>query len=273
MKEFLEKLENELRLRGFSHKTIDSYILYNKKFLEFIKKEPLNVKEDDIKKYLAKKIADGKSARTILLIRAALKMFYDEILKKNIVNIPPPKIARSLPTVLTKEEVKKLIERTQNKTHKLILMFLYSTGLRISELINLKIKDLELNERIGWVRGGKGAKDRLFILSQRLIQELKDFLKNRKEDEYLFKGRKGKLTERAVQKAIKKIVQNSGIPKKISAHTLRHSFATHLLEAGEDLRKIQELLGHANLSTTQIYTHVAKEELKKIKSPLDRLFE
>jgi integrase/recombinase XerD len=271
--DFLKKLENELRLRGFSQKTIDTYLFYNRKFLEFIKKSPMEVTKDDIKSFLSRKIEEERTARTLALIRAALKFFYDEILNKNIVDFATPKIEKKLPTVLTREEVKKLITATKNVKHRLILMLLYSSGLRLSELTNLKVGDLELNERIGWVRGGKGARDRLFIISRKLVEELKKYIENKKTDDYVFSGRMGKLSDRAVQKIVKMTAKRAGIEKKVSAHVLRHSFATHLLESGEDIRRIQELLGHANLSTTQIYTHLTREELKKVKSPLDSLFE
>jgi len=271
--EWIKKLETELKLRGFSDKTLKAYSFYNQKFLEFIKKSPEEVTEDDIKSFMAKKIDEKRSAKTLATIKAALKMFYDEILKKNIVNFPTPKIEKKLPTVLTREEVKNLILSAKNKKHKLILMLLYSSGLRISELTNLKVGDLELDEGIGWVRKGKGKKDRLFIISKKLIEELREYVKNKKVSDYVFSGRNGKLSERAIQKIVKVISRKAGIEKKVSPHSLRHSFATHLLESGEDIRKIQELLGHSNLSTTQIYTHVAKEDLKKVKNPLDQLFE
>ncbi len=269
--EFEKKLETELKLRGFSENTINSYIFYNKKFLEFCRKEPLEVREDDVKKFIAHKISEGANPKTIVLIQSALRFFYDEILKKGIVNLKPPKIYKSLPTVLTKEEVKNLIDSAKNKKHKLIVKLLYSSGLRLSELINLKVGDLELDEKIGWVRKGKGSKDRMFIISSKLAEELKEYLKDKKNSDFVFSGRDGKMSERNVQKIIKNLAKKAGIKKRISPHTLRHSFATHLLEAGESIRKIQELLGHSNLSTTQIYTHVSIEELKKVKNPLDEL--
>jgi len=269
--EVLQKLGNELKLRGFSERTLKMYLFYNQKFLEFIKKSPEEVNEDDIKAFIAKKMEEGTSTKSIILIKAALKFFYDEVLKKGIVNFKSPKVPKKLPTVLTKEEVKKIIDSIENEKHKLIVMFLYSSGLRLSELINLKVKDLELNERIGWVRTGKGEKDRMFIISERLVEELRKFTEGKNPDDYVFSGRKGRLSPRTVQKIVKIAVKKAGINKEVSPHTLRHSFATHLLEAGENIRKIQELLGHASLNTTQVYTHISKEELKKIKSPLDEL--
>jgi integrase/recombinase XerD len=267
----LEKLETELKLRAFSPRTIKSYLFYNKKFLEFIKKEPEQVVEDDIKKYIVNLMGRNISPKSIIMIKAALKFFYDEVLEKNIVNIKSPKVSKSLPVVLTKEEVKTLINSVENEKHRLIIALLYSSGVRLSELLNLKVGDIELNEKIGWVRSGKGAKDRLFILPNVLIVDLKKHFRSKKESDFIFEGYKGQMTPRNVQKIVSSSAKKAGITKPVHVHTLRHSFATHLLESGEDIRKIQELLGHSNLSTTQIYTHVSTEELKKIKNPLDNL--
>lgn len=267
----LQKLETELRLRAFSPQTVKAYLYWNKQFLGFVNKQPEQATEDDIKNYIAGLLSKNVSPKSIVLIRAALKFFYDEVLGKNIVTLKSPKISKKLPVVLTKEEVKRLIDSIKNRKHKLIVMLLYSSGLRLSELLNLKIGDLELGEKIGWVRSGKGSKDRLFLLSDRLIEELKDYIQNKKAPDYLFTGRNGRMTPRNVQKIIKKDARNAGIGKDVHPHTFRHTLGTHLLEDGVDIRKIQELLGHANLSTTQIYTHVTTEELKKIKNPLDNL--
>jgi integrase/recombinase XerD len=269
--ENLQKLENELKLRGFSERTVKSYLFYNQKFLEFIKKDVDQVTEDDIKSFIAKKMEGGTSAKSIVLIKSALKFFYDEVLKKNIVTFKSPKVSKKLPTVLTKDEVKRMIDLIENKKHKLIVMALYSTGLRLSELTNLRVGDLELNEKIGWVRSGKGEKDRIFILSDKIVEELRDSTIGREITDYVFAGRNGSLSQRLIQKIVASAAKKAEINTRVSPHTLRHSFATHLLESGENIRKIQELLGHASLSTTQIYTHVSTEELKKVKNPLDAL--
>ena len=150
------------------------------------------------------------------------------------------------------------------------MRLLYSTGLRVSECVNLKINELELESNMGWVRSGKGSKDRAFFLSDKLSQEIKKYLQTLDEtEEYLFPGKNGHLTARNVQKIISNTAKLAKIPKKVTAHKLRHSFATHNLDAGVDIRIIQELLGHSDLSTTQIYTHVSKEQLKKVKNVLD----
>ena len=150
---------------------------------------------------------------------------------------------------------------------------MYACGMRVSELINLKIKDLDFDEKTGQIKQAKGKKDRTFNIPSFLINDLKEQAQNqnKKNKEYLFTGPNGKLSPRNLQKIVSLAGKKAGIKKEVHCHTLRHSFATHLLENGVDIRKIQELLGHADLSTTQIYTHISTEELKKIKSPLDEL--
>lgn len=260
-----------MKLRAFSPETIKSYLYWNKKFLEFVGKTPDQVLEDDVKKFVAAKLADGVDTKSIALIRASLKFFYDDVLGKGIVKLKTPKIPKKLPTVLTKGEVKKLIESAENIKHRLIIELLYSSGLRVSELINLRVGDLELDERIGWVRRGKGKKDRLFLLAEKLIKELREYIDGKESEDYLFSGRNGKMTARNVQKIIKTVARKAKIEKDVHPHTLRHSLATHLLEDGVSIREIQELLGHSNLSTTQIYTHISVEKLKRIKHPLDKM--
>ncbi len=270
----LEKLSTELMLRNFSERTVLAYVTHNKRFLEFIKKEPSSVSEDDIRSYLAYLLSSRKvSPKTAALVKAALKFHYDEVLKRGIVNIKTPKTEKHLPTVLSRDEVKRLIASAKTEKSRLIMMLLYSSGIRLSECLNMRRNDLEIGEKIGWVRRGKGGKDRLIILSESLIEALKGRTQGG-NDSYLFAGKHGEpLSARNVQKIVERASRKAGIRKRVSPHTLRHSFATHLLESGTDIRKIQELLGHSNLQTTQIYTRVSTEELKKVKSPLDSLNE
>lgn len=270
----LKKLETELKLRGFSKQTSKMYLFYNQKFLEYIKKPPEDVTEDDIKDFLAYNISDQSlSNASIALIKASLKFFYTEMLGKNISMIKTPKASKKLPVVLNRAEIKDLLDNTGNQKHRLLIELLYSTGLRLSECINLKYSDLDLNDGIGWVRMGKGAKDRIFIVSEMFRKDLLGYMEKTCADGkgYIFSVNGRKMSPRSIQHAIKVSVERAGIEKNVHVHTLRHSFATHLLENGVDIRKIQKLLGHSNLQTTQIYTQVSSEEIKKIKSPLDML--
>ncbi len=269
--ESMEKLKTELNLRAYSPQTVKAYTYWNEKFLDSVGKYPEDVTEDDIKSFIGGKMENGTTAKSIVLVRAALKFFYDEMMKKGIVNLKSPKVAKKLPVVMTKDEIRRMLDSTKNKKHKLMLQMFYSSGLRLSELINLKVGDLEIDEGIGWVRDGKGGKDRLFIVSRNLSDVLRTFVDGKDESDYIFSGRNGPMSSRNIQKIVVRIAKDCGIDKPVHTHTLRHSFATHLLESGEDIRKIQELLGHSNLSTTQIYTHVSTEELKKVKNPLDNL--
>lgn len=267
----LKKLEIEMKLRGFSANTIKSYLLYNEKFMEYIKKSPEDVTEDDIKEFLAHKMEDSVTNGSLTFIKSALKFYYNEILGKNFSWIKTPRQTKALPVVLTKNEIKELLDSTENEKHKLLIELLYSTGLRLSECINLKYSDLDMNEYIGWVRKGKGSKDRIFIISDTFKKDLIRYKEKKGESEYIFAVNGRKMSPRGIQHAIKVSVERAGIDKDVHVHTLRHSFATHLLENGVDIRKIQQLLGHTNLQTTQIYTQVSSNEIKKIKSPLDVL--
>lgn len=271
--EFLRKLETELKISKNSKYTIRNYLRANSELLEFIKKQPEQIIEDDVKLFQAEKLTEKASLSTILFL-AAIKYAYSNILKNDITaNIRRPKKETKIPAVLTREEVKKLLNSIENKKSKLMLSMIYACGFRVSELINLKLIDLDMSNKTGYVRSGKGRKDRSFNIPQFLEKKLINQLENQKQanQEYFFSGPKGRLSDRNIQKIIRKAAKRAEINKKVSPHTLRHSFATHLLESGVDLRHIQELLGHSSISTTQIYTHISTQELKKIKSPIDSL--
>jgi len=272
--EMLDKLETELKIRGFSRMTVKAYLIHNRKFLEFVKKEPDMVIEQDAKKYLGYLISDRKySPRSSNLALSALKFFYSQVLQNTAFNaVKAPKLQKKLPTVLTKDEVRKLIEASTNPKHRLLIEFLYSAGLRVSECVSLKFDDLDLQEKMGKIRHGKGEKERYIILSDSLMQHLNEFASKKKDgSEYIFSVNGRPITARQAQKVVKESAKKAGIKKRVFCHALRSSFATHLLESGTDIRVIQELLGHSNLSTTQIYTKVSTQQLKKVKSPLDTL--
>jgi len=266
--EEVDRLKTELKIRGFSPLTLRNYSFFVEKFLARISKKPKNLTQDDAKLYLSE-MFDTKSKNTIMLAAASLKFFYKEILKKDFTEVKMPKKESKLPEVLNKEEVKSLINSADNLKSRLIISLLYSAGLRVSELVNLKVADIDFSEKTGWVRRGKGSKDRLFAISETLSGDLKAYLEKR-EHEYIFSKTKP-LTTRNIQKIIKLTSQRAGISKKVTPHTLRHSFATHLLEQGNDIRIIQAMLGHASLNTTQVYTHVSSEQIKKVNNPLDGL--
>jgi integrase/recombinase XerD len=271
--EFLKKLEVELKISKNSEHTIKNYLQANKKLLENSNINPDKINEQEVKDYIAERL-DKSSSSSVILFLAAIKYAYSTILKKDpTIDIKRPKKEKRIPTVLTKEEIKKLLDSFDTGKSILMTSMIYACGFRVSELINLKVNDLNFEEKIGYVKQGKGKKDRIFNIPDFLSKDLQKQAKKQKEknQEYLFTGPKGKLSSRNLQKMIQKAAQRAGINKEVHPHTLRHSFATHLLENGTDIRKIQELLGHSSLSTTELYTHISTEELKKIKSPIENL--
>lgn len=271
--EFLKKIKVELKISKNSVHTIKNYLKMNLELLNFCGKNPEEIDEDDVKMFMSEKLSERAAMSTILFL-AAVKYAYLNILKNDVtLNIKRPKRDKRIPIVLTGEEVKKLIGACSNKKSRLIISLLYACGLRVSEIVNIKIEDLQFDEKVGFVRQAKGRKDRMFNIPFYLFDEIKLYSEKQREfgRDFLFSGPNGSLTTRNIQKIVSKAGKKAEIKKQVHPHTLRHSFATHLLENGVDIRKIQELLGHADLSTTQIYTHVSIEELKKIKSPIEGL--
>jgi integrase/recombinase XerD len=276
-KELLKKFENELNIVGYSQKTIETYLIYLNIFSEHVKKDLKEVNSDDVVSFLSYLKQEKKSgSATMNLVLSAIKHFYKEFLKLNlIIDIKLPKKAKKIPIVLTPKEIVDLIENTANYRNKLIIEFMFSTGVRVSECVNMKITDLNFEEHTGNVIGGKGNKDRIIILSKKWVEDYKKYLEEREKkikSEYLFCSDSGKaLSVDTIQKFLKISASKAGITKKISPHKLRHSFATSLLENDVNIRYIQQLLGHANLNTTQIYTKVNTNKLKEIVNPLDNM--
>lgn len=267
-KEAIEKLTTELKLKGSSKLTIRNYVWFVEKFLSMMNKNIDDLNEEDVKTFLASMI-DSKSRSTVSLAASSLKFFFN-VLGKNINKMNLPKKEKTLPQVLSRDEVKKMIESCDTRKSKLIIQLLYSSGVRVSELVSLKVNDLNFDEKIGWVRRGKGKKDRVFVLSEKIIPEIKNYISEHPDNIYIFSKDKP-LTTRNIQKIVKKLAAKAEITKKVTPHTMRHSYATHLLESGTDIRIIQALLGHENLNTTQLYAHVSTAQLKKVKNPLDEL--
>lgn len=266
-----KKIETELKIQGKSQRTIRMYCYFNERFLEFTKKPVEEIMTDDIKAYLAELLSKGNSPASVALARSSLKFFYDGLLEKGIMaKIKTPKRHRKIPDVLTKEEVKLLIENAGSLRNKLLIEVMYASGLRVSECAGLKVEDINFNERMGLLKHGKGGKDRFFILSEQLIRDLQEYLQEL-EGTYLFPSSQDHMTARAIQDVVMRAAKRAGLKKHVHCHGLRHAFATHLLEAGTDIRIIQELLAHSNLQTTQFYTQISKKQLMRVKSPMDEL--
>jgi integrase/recombinase XerD len=268
----LKQLEAELKLRGFSKHTRRNYLSVNGEFLNFANKEPKDITATDVKVFLAHELTEkDASPATLALHRSAILFLCNDMFELGLTKIKTPKIPKKLPIVASKDELSELFNVLSVKS-RLIVQLIYAAGLRVSEVVALRVHDLEFEQEHGWVRDGKGGKDRMFIIPSHLAKDIQKYLRKRDvQSEYLFPGRNGtQMTTRNVQKIVKNAVERAALTKKLSPHKLRHSFATHLLEAGNDVRVIQELLGHANLQTTQIYTHVTKSTLKGVKSPLEK---
>lgn len=265
-----ERLRQELRIRNYSHKTLDSYVYYNRELLNFCDKQPRSITAQNVKDFLDF-LARDKSASTISVAYNAIFFYYKHIWKRPfILEIPRPKQPKYLPVVLSKNEISRMLDNIQNKKHHCIISFLYGCGLRVSEVVRIKMNDIDLDRMMLRVYQGKGKKDRMVMIPKCLFEILYIQRKLKTKDDLLFtNGRGGRLSERTVEHITSEAARSAKIYKHVSCHTLRHSFATHLLENGTDIRYIQELLGHAKLQTTQIYTHVAKNNLASIVSPLD----
>lgn len=261
--------------RGLSHRTIKAYNDCARKFFSVCRKQPNEVKKQDIKDFLDKLIERHRAGNTINVYLNALNFFYREVMNRRLmVNIRYSKTPKTIPIVLSKEEIIRLMEAIKNPKHRLIAKLIYSAGLRVSELVHLKVKDLELDKNLGWVRNGKGNKDRLFIIAKSIRDELVDYMakENIPYESWLFKGQKQwHLTVKAVQNIIKDAAKKAKIPKNVHTHTLRHSFATHLVENGYDVASIQSLLGHNSSETTMVYIHAASPKMIAVQSPLDSL--
>ena len=264
----LNRLKIEMSARGFRQKSKKSYLNILENFLKFSKKPFCDLDNEDAKKYLSYLHNKGQSNITLNVAISALKFGFEVFGKK--LNLKRPKKEKHLPEVLSKQEVNRIINLCDNVKHRLILKTIYGCGLRISELQNLKKEQISFDRKIIFIKNSKGAKDRIVRIPETLFSDLEKYVGLTK-GEYVFEGRNGKINIKTIQKIFENTLKKSGIKKKASCHTLRHSFATHLLENGVDIRIIQQLLGHSKLETTQIYTHVSSFQLENIKSPLDTL--
>lgn len=271
MQTLLEKTKQELKLRNYSSKTIKAYLGCLREYFDFKKLNSEKIDEENIRQFLLNKQDKNYSSQTINLYLNAIKFFYREILKiSKKINLRFAKRSKKLPIVLSREEIKNIIDTTGNPKHKLIISLAYGAGLRISEVVNLKVKDVDFNELTIHLKNAKGKQDRITIFSEKIKNNLQNLITDKNSDDYVFESeRGGKLTERTAQKVFENALKKVGIKKDATFHSLRHSFATHLLENGVDVRYVQELLGHQNIRTTQLYTKVTNPSLKNIKSPLD----
>jgi site-specific recombinase XerD len=269
-----EKLRAELHSRKYSLKTINAYLYYNRDFCQTVQKQPENINEDDLKKYLTglNTVKDASSS-TMNLALSAIRFFYNQVMNKDFAREQyRPRQDKRLPCILSKDEIEKILETEQNPKHRLLLMMTYSSGLRVSEVVALRKEHVDFDRKTLLVYSAKGRKDRLTLLADRAAAFLKEYCKTFNIENWLFPGQAGAhIKIRTAQNIFEKAARNAGFNKHVSIHSLRHTFATHLLEGGTDIRYIQTLLGHANLRTTERYTHIARRSILRIQSPLDSI--
>ncbi len=268
----LQKLET----MRYSANTIGSYTQLFEEFINFYPSRPIDeISEEEIVVYIHYLVKErGISSSYQNQAINAIKFYYEKVKggSRTFYKLERPLKEQKLPTVLSVEEVQAMIKSCTNLKHKTIMMLCYSAGLRVSELLNLRVKDVDSNRMQLFIRAAKGKKDRYTLLSEKLLPLLRDYYMEYKPKDFLIEGSDGgAYSERSVQSIIKQAVKSVKIRKRVSVHTLRHSFATHLLENGTDLRYIQSFLGHSSSKTTEVYTHVTSKAFLGIKSPLDDL--
>lgn len=270
--EYIEKL----KLRRYSENTIRTYKAMFSDFINFFPDKNIDdISENDIKQYhlylvRVKNVSESYQNQSI----NAIKFYYEKVNHnpRKAYELERPRRSHKLPNVLSEEEIQLIFQQITNLKHKCILYAIYSGGLRVSEVINLKIEDIDSKRKLILIRNAKGKKDRVTLLSEKLLILFKEYNEEYKPKQWIFGGQNGgKYSVRSVDKILKINVKKAGIIKNVTVHTLRHSFATHLLERGTDLRYIQNLLGHNSSKTTEIYTHVTKRGLCKIKNPIDEM--
>ena len=267
--EYLKKLE----LKCYAKNTVRTYVCCFEAFMNFYNNKELEgINENDIRDYLQFLIRNNASHSYINQAINSIKFYFEVVLEmpNRFYSVERPRKQERLPEVLSKEEILAIIKHTNNIKHKCVVSLLYSAGLRRSELLNLEMKDIDSKRMVVKVKSGKGNKDRYSILSEKVLNDLRAYYVEWKPKRYLFEGPKEtQYSAESVVKLVKAAARKAGIRKNVTPHMLRHSFATHLLESGTDLRYIQVLLGHKSTKTTEIYTHVATNIFYNIKNPLD----
>lgn len=264
MTKLRQKMIEDMRLNGLAERTQESYLFSVTKLAKFFMKSPDHLTSEELRRYFLYLVDEKQAApSTLLLNRAAIRFFMKKSLGKNceVLDLIRPPRVRKLPDVLSIEEVKVLLETVRVKKTRMCLKTIYACGLRLSEGRNLISKDIDSSRGMLKVRSGKGNKDRYVPIPNLLLEELREYWRAYRPESWLFFGEKksGAISAATLQKTFKRVLHWSGIKKHASIHTLRHSYATHMLEAGVNLQVIQGLLGHSNLETTMIYTHLTEK--------------
>lgn len=266
----LDKAERELKIKSYSPKTIKSYLYGLREYFSFKGNDFAKLDQEDIRIFLLHCQKRNISPGSRNLFLNAVKFYYRNVRKDyQKIEIQSAKKPKSLPTVLSRSEIERILESHKNAKHKLLLSLAYGSGLRVSEVVSLKVQDLDFEELTVHIKQAKGQKDRISVMPESLIDGLKNLVAGKTGNDLVFESeRGGELTTRTAQKVFENALRDSGVKKDATFHSLRHSFATHLLENGTDIRYVQALMGHSNIRTTQLYTQVTNPKLKNIKSPL-----
>jgi site-specific recombinase XerD len=279
MTELRKRMLEELQRRNYSTNTIRPYLYAVEDFARFFGKSPDKLRQEELRQYQLHLLNDRKlTVETIAGRISAIRFFFVKVLRRpyRSIDLVYPRRPERLPIILSEEEVSRLIESASNSYHRVILMMLYGTGLRREELSRLKVTDIDSQRMVVHVRQGKGNRDREVTLSPRLLEVLRAYWRWRKPKIYLFPSQQRKRKEqpisaKTVYHAVREAARRAGIKKKVTPHLLRHSWATHLLERGTDLKAIQVLLGHVDLESTTIYLHLSQRHLQSIHNPVDAL--
>lgn len=276
-----QRMIEELQRRNYTRSTIESYILAVKDFAQYFDKSPVWLGSEDVRRYQLHLINDKRLAPNTVKVRmSALRFFYWKTLKRRDLHfddLPLTKTPVKLPVVLSPEEVTRLIDGASNLKHRTMLMVLYATGLRRAELARLKVSDIDSKLMVIHVREGKGQRDRDLPMTEKLLGALREYWRWSRSKVYLFPSpwspsdREEPITPKSIYHACKEAAARAGLTKRIGPHTLRHSFATQLLDSGADLRTIQYLLGHSSLKHTEVYTHLSQRHMRAAPNPLDQI--
>lgn len=268
--DILDAVRNELRQRNYSPKTVKSYLRCLDEYFGLLHHDATKPDVDHIRRFLIEKLERGYSPITVNVYLHSIKFYFREIAKYyGPMDIHFAKRPKKLPVILDRSEVRRMMETISNPKHRAIIGLAYGAGLRISEVTKARVQDLDLGELVFYVRGGKGAKDRRTVIPATLKNDLLALIAGKSPTDYLFVSeRGGRLAERTLGKVFHLAMARAGVKKPATFHSLRHSFATHILENGVDVRYVQELLGHSDIRTTQAYTQLTNPAFRKIKSPL-----
>jgi site-specific recombinase XerD len=276
MGKFRDRMEQDLRLRRYSPRTIENYLLRVKQFVGYFMRPPTELGLEHIREYqvyLTERLQ--VSWQMFNQTVCALRFFYSVTLKSDLEvrRIPYQKKSKQMPVVLSRQEVAALLASVDNLKHRTLLSTSYATGLRLSEVLHLRVSDIDSQRMTVRVEQGKGRKDRYVMLANRLLGELREYVKQYRPEHWLFPGQRlgTPLSSSSAQIVFRRAVERTGLTKRVTFHSMRHAFATHLLESGADIRRVQVLLGHRSVVSTQVYTHVATDYLKTTKSPFDSL--